>query len=507
MNIVIVGGGTAGWIAALMISKVHTNHTVTLIESSKLGIIGVGESTTGLLTGILSNSYHNFGCDIHKFIRQCNATLKYGIKFVNWSANGNTFIAPIDGSLTSELVPDYALAYGHCLFDPETQHLSSFLGTFIEEDLSPVNKDTNNLENINFAFHIDTYEFGKYIKEVLQTQTNFKYFDSEVEDIFLDSTGDISSIRLSSNEVVNGDFFVDASGFKKVLMSKLNSEWVDYSQNLPVNSAIPFWLEYEEGETPDPFTQATAMDAGWMWCIPLQNRKGMGYVFCDKFITPEQAIRELESKLGRKIESRGLIKFVSGRQKDMWKNNTVAIGLCAAFTEPLEAQSIHSTIVQIHDLVYERIKDTKEQTMNTGSKNIYNQRMSMLYDDIRDFLVIHYMGGRTDTPFWKFISEGSTKTEKVINILETCKSKLPTSRDFLNYIGHPGWGLWSYILWGLNKFPEEIVKKELEFCQKIHNFSIEELYIIAEKTIQAKKNSNYKYSELFNKNVLEKIGV
>jgi tryptophan halogenase len=205
-----------------------------------------------------------------------------------------------------------------------------------------------------------------------------------------------------------------------------------------------------------------------MWQIPLMDRKGCGYVFSDEFTTPEKAQVEIEQLLGKKIEVRKHIKFDAGRQEASWIKNCLAIGLSSAFLEPLEATSIHSTIVQAQWFANEFLKTTIEDTLNEGSRKIHNRKVATLYDDIKDFLVMHYMGGRSDSEFWKFIKSGETKTEAVKEILEMIKGKMPTTVDLPSYDGAAGWPLYSFVMAGLNLIPKGLGTKELHFNLKDH---------------------------------------
>ena len=199
-----------------------------------------------------------------------------------------------------------------------------------------------------------------------------------------------------------------------------------------------------------------------MWSLPLMDRKGNGYVFCDAFTTPEKAHEEIETILGKKVNMNKVIKFDAGRQESAWVKNCITIGLSTAFLEPLEATSIHSTIVQAQMFIFEYLKPTINETLNEGSRNIFNQRVRKMYDDVKDFLVMHYMGGRNDSEFWKYISSGAIKTEFVSNLLEMAKTKVPTVNDFPVYQGSAGWPLYSFVMAGLGLINKEVAAKELD---------------------------------------------
>jgi tryptophan halogenase len=225
---------------------------------------------------------------------------------------------------------------------------------------------------------------------------------------------------------------------------------------------MPFLLKYKENEVPEPYTTSWAQKNGWMWQIPLMDRKGCGYVFCDAFTTADKAQEEIETILGQPIEPIRTIKFDAGRQESAWVKNCVAIGLSSAFLEPLEATSIHSSVVQAHNFAAEYLKEDLIETMNEGSRRVYNHRTRIMYDDVKDFLVLHYMGGRTDSEFWRMINTGGTKTEFVDTLLHMSKSKVPSDHDFSNYPGSAGWPLYSFVLAGLNLIDKKAFATDLK---------------------------------------------
>ena len=206
-----------------------------------------------------------------------------------------------------------------------------------------------------------------------------------------------------------------------------------------------------------------AQKNGWCWQIPTLNRRGCGYVFCDDFVTPEQAQDELEKTIGKKVDPIRLLKFESGRQETLWIKNCLSIGLCAAFAEPLEATSIHTTIFQLKHFVYGCIGRDMEQTCNEGQVNHYNNVNGHLYDILKDFLVAHYTCGRNDTDFWKYIDSGKTTTPFVRDMHEVSKHRVPNQSMFPRQEGSAGWPLWSYILAGTGKLTDETCRKDLMY--------------------------------------------
>lgn len=480
MKICIVGGGTAGWLAAMFISKIKPEHEVFLIESSAVGIVGAGEGSTGSLTDVISNRLFDFGCNEIDFFRETGATLKFGIMHRHWTPDKTQYFGPLDGSPTAGSPIDYCFAHAVVNMGDKA-HLISDLGKIMHHSYSNFSKERFQFmrsSTIGNALHFDAFKVGQYFKKISLTTGRVTCIDDQVSDISMLENGMIESVSLSDGRIIAADFFIDASGFSRLLVKKLGINWKSYSKNLPVNSAMPFILDYKEGEIPEPYTTAWAHSSGWMWRIPQQNKIGCGYVFCDDFITAEKAQEEIEQSLNRSIDPIRILKFDTGRLENTWNKNCLAIGLCAAFAEPLEATSIHSTIVQLYSFVYEFLKPNLNSTINPASIKIYNKRTNRMYDDYKDFLVMHYMGGRKDTDFWRFISSGETRTEMVNDIIETAKTRLPTKNDIPNYFGSAGWGLWSFVLAGLKKINKDVCEDELTLSV-LNNQSLKSLALEA----------------------------
>jgi len=465
MNIVIVGGGTAGWLAALLIEKAWSQHSVTLIESSKIGIIGAGEGSTGAFTSMIRSDFLDLGLDLEEFIVETGATLKYGILHKHWNKNADKeYFGPLGGTLTASNIRDWQGLCG-MVEDKNKVHLTTIEGVLWENNVSPYHPITkfNQNEDVenHFSFHFDAHKVGKYFK----SKTNkVKNIDAVVREVFLDNKGNIKELKLDNDQIVQGDFFIDASGFARVLMNKLDNKWVSYSKHLPVNSAMPFLLPNED--VIKPHTLAWAQKYGWMWQIPLLNRRGCGYVFCDDFTTPEKAQEEIETVLGHPIDPIKVLKFDTGKLEKIWKNNCLAIGLSGAFAEPLEATSIHSTIMQLLYFVYNGLaQSTNTYVHNQSITDNYNYYMDLLFENYRDFLNIHYMGGRQDTDFWKYMSTEDAKTEKTKLILEIAKHRAPNSKDFINLDGSAGYDIWFFVLAGLGIIDPNVCKEELKLSK------------------------------------------
>lgn len=495
MKIVVAGGGTAGWLAALFIKKVKPSHEVVVIESSKIGIIGAGEGSTGLLTEVINGAYWDFGCNLDDFVKETGASFKYGIKHINWNGDNKYYYGPLDGSPTMRSLPDYSTLAGYLKDDK--WHTTSPLGYLLEHNISHYNPEQG--FNASTALHFDAHKVGKYFKKVVMQDKGITHIDAQILMVSCNDAG-IESLVLDNNQKIEADFFIDATGFKRVLMDALDNKWVSYRDNLPVNTAMPFLIDYKEKEDPAPYTTAHAHSSGWMWQIPTRERKGCGYVFCDSFITQEQAQKEIETTLGHEIDPIRFFNFDTGRLENAWKKNCLAVGLSSAFAEPLEATSIHSTIVQLHKFVFEYLKPTIQDTTNTYSIRKYNRQTAKMYDDFKDFLVLHYINKRDDSEFWKYIQTGATKTDFVRELLEMCKSRTPTFNDFNEYFGAAGWPLYAWVLLGTHNLSKEVVKQELDtFIPNGNLLEEANLYLQDNKINQIEYfRDNWSFSNLIN---------
>ena len=461
MKICIIGGGTAGWLSALMISKAYPQHTVTVIESSKIGIIGAGEGSTSVLTSLLNNTVLDIGTNLEEFIIETGATLKYGITHKNWGkTKDHSYFGPLGGTPTARHARDWFFL-NQMVLNPKKIHHTTLEGLYVDYDLSDYKDDNFSVSpegELQFSFHFDAHKVGQYFK----SKTEFvKSIDSVVKKVYLDEQGFISSVDLDNGQTINADFFIDASGFSKVLMNELDNKWESYSKYLPVNCAMPFLLPHEEKI--NPYTLAHAHNNGWMWQIPTMDRRGCGYVFCDDFTTPEQAQQEIETSLGHEIDPIRILKFDTGKLKYNWRKNCVAIGLSSAFAEPLEATSIHSTIMQLLYLIYNGLSGYgKKYIHNEGIVNNYNSYTTKIFENYRDFLNIHYMSGRSDTEFWKYMTSNNSKTDKVKDLIEICKHRIPNQKDFDTLDGGAGYDIWIFVIAGIGLVTQDLCKKELQ---------------------------------------------
>lgn len=459
MHIVIVGGGTAGWITAALVIKKFPHHKITVLESSKIGIIGVGESTTGYFTEILLNDLAgDFGIEHDEFIIETGASTKFGIKHKGWTSDiDQHYFGVLEGSPTRYDTKDLVFAYA-CLQAKGKEHTMTHTGNIIERNKSNLGPDMK-FSKFGHAFHIDGVKSGKYFAKKCLAKNNVTHIDSEILQVEVKENGFIRSLELSNGEQLQGDFFIDCTGFSKVLINKLEDTWISYKKYLPVDTGMPFLEQYQKDEYPTPYTTAWAQKNGWLWQTPLLDRRGNGYAFDSNFISNDQAQQEIESILGREITPIKFLKFDAGRKKSAWVNNCLAIGLSYGFLEPLEGTGIHANITQAKTFIDEYLGDTMEETVNSGSINLYNKRIGQLYDDTKDFINMHYMGGRTDSEFWKYVSSGATQTDFVRDLLETAKSRIPNWNDFIRCHRGVGWELYCYVMSGIGRLDHKVLEK------------------------------------------------
>lgn len=406
---VIVGGGTAGWLAALYYQKYHNNiFDITVIESSKIGIVGVGEGATFQLIAFLDS----INIPVSDLVKHTGATIKSAIKFTNWLNDGSYFYHgfiqhPQYDAFYSLLDNNRPLILLNSIANSEDIKLINLTDNLCDLYKVPFikNNSINNTNNIfdfdqysSFSLHFNTNKLGQYLKSI-GISRGIKTIDAIVVDQTVDEAGFIRSLNIDNNATISTDFVVDCTGFSRYFIKGIyNSPWISYQKYLPVNKAIPFFVDIPKTEKIPPYTEAIAMKYGWVWKIPVQDRFGCGYVFDSSSISREQALEEAEHLFNQKLESPRTISFEAGTFTKAWNKNCLALGLAAGFIEPLESTSIWSTINSI--LAFsDRILD-----FDSGNEQIvddYNKFYSDMNQEIFEFVYMHYLTKRTDTDFWK----------------------------------------------------------------------------------------------------------
>lgn len=462
-KIVVVGGGTSAWLTiSCLLFKIHQSKNIEIIciESKDIPTIGVGESTTGLMWDVIN--FHEHLKDEKEFLKETGSTFKYGIRHADWYDIGKSFISPLGSSFNNPTTyPSTDYDYIRIL------HVANNLPHILplQNRLMIENKLYNDgLHNYDIAYHLDAFKTGQYLKKKCLNTNRVKRIESTVEKVTLKENGEIESLKLKDGEEIKADFFIDCTGFNRVLINELDTNFVSYKDNLLVNRAITFPRNVYENETIKNYTNSTARKYGWTWEIQLQNRIGRGYVFNSDMISDEEAILEMKNTYNEDIKPNSIIKFESGRIDKFWNKNVLAIGLSSSFVEPLEATAIHCTLVQINHFMENYFTENLNMNESLLHKS-YNEDMSNMWDDIRDFIVLHYISNRKDTEFWKESASTKRRSEELNEKLEKWKYRMPRTIDYSkkNNFFDLGNSLWYQICMGMNILDSDVAKKELMY--------------------------------------------
>lgn len=398
-KVVIVGGGSAGWICAAMAS--HYFHKsgveVELIESEEIGTIGVGESTIPPFLQLI----HSLGIDEQDFIQKTQASFKLAIRFENWRKKGETYYHPfgqIGGPIGRH---EFYQCWLRAKANGHPSNLQDFAPATVMADqwkfIPPVRAQKTLLSGASYALHIDAKLVAQYLRDFAETR-GVKRTEGIVTDVVSRPDGFVEKVIMKNGGEVSGDLFIDCSGFRALLIGKtLNEDYLDWSDVLMCDRAVV--AQTENIADPHPYTLSQAQDAGWRWRIPLQHRAGNGYVFCSKYISEDEATATLMRQIeGEVLLGPNIIPFKTGMRKRLFRNNVVAIGLAGGFIEPLESTALH-LIYRGMDFLLRYFPD---KDFAPGLATEYNRRMTMDYEEIRDFIVLHYYTTqRDDTPFWR----------------------------------------------------------------------------------------------------------
>jgi tryptophan halogenase len=482
-NICIVGGGTAGYITALILkARFKTKLNITIIKSNKIGIIGVGEGSTEHWKDFLD--FVNISA--FEIIKNCDATCKSGIMFENWSEH--PFLHSVHNNLQRIKLGQTLIGYQDLLVNNcKQQELNN--PHFWQNNLQEFYINNEHIQNkimpVN-QFHFNTFKLNEFLNKKC-IERNINIINDEIENVLLNEKEEIKELKGTKNNY-NFDFYIDSTGFKKILISKLGAKWQSYKKYLKMKEAIAF--PTEDTENYNIYTVAKAMDYGWMFQIPTYGRQGNGYIFDGDYITVDQAKNEVEKLLNKKIEITKHIKFDPGCVDRPWINNCVAIGLSANFVEPLEATSIGTSIQQIFLLMH--------LLPNYDNKTIenYNYQVEKIMENIRDFIILHYITKKENTIFWKDVKKIEIPNS-LKNKLQKWKKRLPIKEDFLssNYLLFSE-SNWTHILYGLKLLNTNEIKKNHNFINETNlKFCKESLNIFKNnfnvKTIKHKEYLNY----------------
>jgi len=450
-KVVIVGGGTAGWMAGAALSRFLNNGytEVVLIESEEIGTVGVGEATIPPLQTFNGH----LGINENDFVRATQGTFKLGIEFVDWGGLGERYFHPfgtygqdIHGVAFHQLwmrerrrnpfLPDIAHYSMNCV-----AALNGKFGRPSAEARSPI-------AGLAWAYHFDAGLYAQFLRRYAEA-IGAKRVEGRIVDVTLRSgDGFVESVTLAGGQVVEGDLFIDCSGFRGLLIEqKLETGYEEWTHWLPCDRAIA--VPTANVGPPEPFTRSTARHAGWQWRIPLQHRTGNGIVYSSAHLADDEAERLLLDNLeGEPLAPPRRLSFVTGRRKQSWNRNVVALGLSSGFIEPLESTSIHLIQSGIAKLI-SLFPDKRFSPVDTAE---FNRQLQEQYEDIRDFIILHYHATkRSDSPFWDQCRSMSVP-DSLRHKIDLWRGKGRTFREGFEIFSQPSWVA---VMLGQNIVPED----------------------------------------------------
>jgi tryptophan halogenase len=418
-RIVILGGGTAGWMAAAALAKAlaKSGANICVVESDEIGTIGVGEASVPGLQAF--NAF--LGLDQRDFMRSCQATFKLGIEFVDWGAIGRRYMHSFTGyGLAAGSRQFHRLFQRHALARAAHGNATSFddynLGAIAGRSRRfslPADAAPPRTGLLNYAFHFDAALYARHLRNFAERHGVRREEGKVVSVQQHADSGFIEAVTLADGRMIAGEFFIDCSGFKGVLIEgALRCGYEEWNRWLPCDRAIA--LQSSNAEPAIPFTRSTAEIAGWVWRIPLQHRVGNGYVYSSSHLDDDAAEKQLRLHLKGALTEPRRIRFVTGKRRRIWDKNCLSLGLAAGFLEPLESTSIHliqSSLLRLITLFPDRRFECAEI-------ETFNRQTDEEWCDVRDFIITHYkLTSRTDSEFWRGCGAMEVP-ERVGNILE-----------------------------------------------------------------------------------------
>lgn len=463
-HIAVVGGGTAGWLSALVLQKAAQSArqpiSISVIESPDIPTVGVGEGSTSVFRQVLLD----LGIDESEFLAETGATFKFGIHHQGWRADGGSYYGPIDDpnalvphpdGLPANWLHQARVAGGKPLADA---HLFTALMRGRKAPYARKNERLIALSQYHYAYHFDQARLGRFLAS---KASGIAHIRAEVAQTKRNSaSGDITDLVMTDGTAVAVDLVLDCTGFRRAIIGKMDAGWTSYGAFLPLNKAMPFWLDHAPDKDIPTHTNARALGAGWMWGIPVRDRMGCGYVFSDAHTTPDAAQAEIEAALGQPVDPRGVLSIDPGRLGRAWVNNCIAIGLAQSFLEPLEATSIHGSLVQALMLTQISL-DTVLGGAPDRARSEYNAATARQVDDFAQFINLHYTGGRSDTPFWRDMTAGGISQQSRHRLAQWQSHPL-TRADFAPFPGnlpHVEEQLFAPVLDGLGHLPKAPAKQ------------------------------------------------
>lgn len=400
-KICIVGGGSAGWIAAALLSEHFKGKVaeIELVESDDIGIVGVGESTIPPFLQMLTR----LGINEQEFLKEVQGSFKLGILFKDWKLKGEEYIHPFGYFGVPVELGDLYQVWLRARAEGYTRGLQEFAAAsvMLNEDrfTLPFKAPRTPIASASYAVHIDARKMARFLRRFSEAR-GVTRTEGIVENVTQHPNSFVESVILKDGRRIEADFFIDCTGFRALLINKtLGVGYNDWSQWLLSNRAVA--LQVTNPTPPGPYTLAHAQDAGWCWRIPLQQRSGVGYVFCDRYCSDDEALATLLKQAdGEPVVDPWIIPFKTGMREKLWDKNVLSLGLAGGFIEPLESTALH-LIYRGMDFFLRFLPDADCDPVLITE---YNQRMTQDYEEIRDFVIMHYaMTQREDNAYWREI--------------------------------------------------------------------------------------------------------
>lgn len=488
-RIVIVGGGTAGWLTAAIVAAKHNIDKgrcaldITLVEASDIPTVGVGEGTWPTMR----NTLKDIGLSEKEVFRQCSAAFKQGGKFINWvHGNGDFYYHPFT-------VP---LGYGRIELAPYLDNISSFATAVnfqqhvCEKNLAPRTLSDSEYSSAqsNYAYHLDAGAFADMLRTFCKEKLGVKHLVATVEHIHRTGEDAIDCITLNSGESLSADLFVDCSGFRSLLLGETLGEKMTSTSDVLFNdTALALHVPYEDDYEIKPYTQATAQQAGWIWDIGLTSRRGVGHVFSSEFMQEDRACDTLMHYVGEAHKSLTprVIKFESGYRKTLWKGNCVAVGLAAGFVEPLEATAL--MLIEISARYIAEQMPMPVSARPVVSKR-FNEQMNYRWQRIIDFLKLHYVLTERQEPYWQANKDPLTIPDSLKEDMEIWRYRGPQIADFSAAIELFPAASYQYVLYGMGFAPDFSIHSHLNKMDATAQSLINQNQLITEQKMQALPN-------------------
>lgn len=435
-NVCIVGGGTAGWLSALLLEHNHgvrrngpDGVNITLVESPDRPTVGVGEATVPSMPMLL----HGCGISEGEFFKECNATFKLGVMFNGWNVDNDqnpiNYLNPFGpiARINNIRAAEYFLKFGGYGLE-YIQTVTASLDLISKHKAPRPLKIGDYANSARYAYHMDAGLFAQFLKKKCLDR-GIRYIQDNVVGVGRNDTGDIKELKLEASGEESVDFVIDCTGFGGEIISKILREpFDDYSKYLANDRAIALQVPHQDDAKIQPTTKSTALSNGWSWHVPLRNRVGTGYVYSSSHVTDEQAAEEFLAHLGRQNEADQLrvIPIRVGRSRNAWVHNCVAIGLSGGFIEPLESTAIHMIEKSVRWLSL----NWPQNSDSAPLRDQYNALTDRMYNEVRDFICLHYaLGNRTDSQYWIDAREQLQVPDSLAQNLEIWKRRLPMPED------------------------------------------------------------------------------